>query len=157
MAPPRPKPSLGIHPVDGQNPLKSKETILVYGHFDVQPAQQSDGRGVPPFQLTRDDQTGCLYGRSSSDGKGPIFGWINGMEESGSEGLGAKTVIPAKVTDKFSIRLVPPPSLAREHAAIRSTTLVPAATATALLLCPRLRRPPQSPSATCSPAWQACT
>ena len=68
----------------------------------------SDGWDFPPFQLTRDDKTGRLYGRGSSDDKGPIFGWINvldahhtlnkplpvnlrlcfeGMEETGSEGL----------------------------------------------------------------------
>ncbi|KAI0267287.1 CNDP dipeptidase [Gloeopeniophorella convolvens] len=86
----------------------AKKTILIYGHFDVQPAQLSDGWEYPPFELTRDDKTGRLYGRGSSDDKGPIFGWINvldahhtqnqplpvnlrfcfeGMEESGSEGL----------------------------------------------------------------------
>ncbi|KAI0293927.1 CNDP dipeptidase [Russula brevipes] len=111
---------LGTHIMDGHNlklpPAllgrigddKSKKTILIYGHFDVQPAQQSDGWDFPPFQLTRDDKSGRLYGRGSSDDKGPIFGWINvldahhalnkplpvnlrfcfeGMEESGSEGL----------------------------------------------------------------------
>ncbi|KAH9974102.1 CNDP dipeptidase [Lactifluus volemus] len=111
---------LGTHSMDGQN-LKlppvilgrigndpSKRTILIYGHFDVQPAQLSDGWDYPPFELTRDEKTGRLYGRGSSDDKGPIFGWINvldahhalnkplpvnlrfcfeGMEESGSEGL----------------------------------------------------------------------
>lgn len=111
---------LGSHKMDGQT-LKlppvllgrigndnSKKTILIYGHFDVQPAQLSDGWDYPPFQLTRDDKTGRLYGRGSSDDKGPILGWLNvldahhtlnkplpvnlrfcfeGMEESGSEGL----------------------------------------------------------------------
>ncbi|KAI0284572.1 CNDP dipeptidase [Russula aff. rugulosa BPL654] len=111
---------LGTHVMDGQNlklpPAilgrigddKSKRTILIYGHYDVQPAQLSDGWDFPPFQLTTDAKTGRLYGRGSSDDKGPIFGWINvldahhtlnkplpvnirfcfeGMEESGSEGL----------------------------------------------------------------------
>ncbi|KAA1470627.1 CNDP dipeptidase [Dentipellis sp. KUC8613] len=87
---------------------KSKKTVLIYGHFDVQPAELSDGWTHPPFTLTRDDATGRLYGRGSSDDKGPVLGWINvleahhklglalpvnlrfcleGMEESGSEGL----------------------------------------------------------------------
>ncbi|KAI0305354.1 CNDP dipeptidase [Multifurca ochricompacta] len=111
---------LGTHVMEGQKlklppailgrigDVKSKKTILIYGHFDVQPAQLSDGWDFPPFKLTRDDKTGRLYGRGSSDDKGPIFGWINileahhtlkkplpvnlrfcfeGMEESGSEGL----------------------------------------------------------------------
>jgi len=111
---------LGTHIMEGQGlklpPLvlgkigddESKKTILIYGHFDVQPAHMSDGWSFPPFQLTIDDKTGRLYGRGSSDDKGPIFGWVNvldahhalnkplpvnlrfcfeGMEESGSEGL----------------------------------------------------------------------
>ncbi|TFY83237.1 hypothetical protein EWM64_g777 [Hericium alpestre] len=111
---------LGSHELDGQKlqlpPAilgrigndKSKKTVLIYGHFDVQPAELSDGWTHPPFKLTRDESTGRLYGRGSSDDKGPILGWVNvlqahhdlkiplpvnlrfcfeGMEESGSEGL----------------------------------------------------------------------
>ncbi|THH12856.1 hypothetical protein EW146_g7301 [Bondarzewia mesenterica] len=87
---------------------KGKKTVLIYGHFDVQPAELSDGWSHPPFKLTRDDATGRLYGRGSSDDKGPVLGWVNvlhahkalniplpvnlrfcfeGMEETGSEGL----------------------------------------------------------------------
>ncbi|KAL1919861.1 uncharacterized protein VTP21DRAFT_1793 [Calcarisporiella thermophila] len=86
---------------------KNKKTILVYGHFDVQPALKEDGWNTEPFELHEDDQ-GRLIGRGSSDDKGPILGWINvleahkklglelpvnlkmcfeGMEESGSVGL----------------------------------------------------------------------
>lgn len=85
-----------------------KETILLYGHYDVQPALMSDGWKHEPFTLTHDKETDRLYGRGSSDDKGPILGWLNviqahketdtempvnlkfcfeGMEESGSEGL----------------------------------------------------------------------
>jgi Cys-Gly metallodipeptidase DUG1 len=81
----------------------------LYGHFDVQPAELSDGWKYDPFTLTKDPEgTGRLYGRGSSDDKGPVLGWLNvfeahkalgielpvnikmcfeGMEESGSEGL----------------------------------------------------------------------
>lgn len=87
----------------------AKKTLLLYGHFDVQPASMSDGWTHPPFELTVDPKgTGKLFGRGSSDDKGPILGWLNvieahvklglempvnlkmcfeGMEESGSEGL----------------------------------------------------------------------
>ncbi|KAI0357847.1 Zn-dependent exopeptidase [Trametes cingulata] len=86
---------------------KNKKTILVYGHYDVQPAQKSDGWNTEPFVLTPDD-TGRLFGRGSTDDKGPVLGWLNvleahkalgrelpvnmrfcfeGMEESGSNGL----------------------------------------------------------------------
>ncbi|WFD36739.1 hypothetical protein MCUN1_003626 [Malassezia cuniculi] len=86
----------------------AKKTILVYGHFDVQPALKSDGWDSEPFKLVHDEATGRLYGRGSTDDKGPILGWLHvleahkelgldlpvnlkfvfeGMEESGSEGL----------------------------------------------------------------------
>jgi Cys-Gly metallodipeptidase DUG1 len=86
---------------------KNKRTILVYGHYDVQPAQLEDGWGTKPFELTIDDKD-RMYGRGSTDDKGPVLGWLNaieahqkagidfpvnllccfeGMEEYGSEGL----------------------------------------------------------------------
>jgi len=85
----------------------TKKTLLVYGHLDVQPAnQKEDGWDTDPWVLTEVD--GKLYGRGSTDDKGPVLGWIHalqcyqecgiempvnfkfcfeGMEESGSEGL----------------------------------------------------------------------
>ncbi|XP_064080143.1 cytosolic non-specific dipeptidase-like isoform X1 [Macrobrachium nipponense] len=83
-----------------------KKTLCVYGHLDVQPALKEDGWDTEPFVLTEKD--GKLYGRGSTDDKGPVIGWIHaveafhktgetvpvnikfvfeGMEESGSEGL----------------------------------------------------------------------
>ncbi|XP_037777790.1 LOW QUALITY PROTEIN: cytosolic non-specific dipeptidase-like [Penaeus monodon] len=83
-----------------------KKTVCVYGHLDVQPALKEDGWDTEPFVLTEKD--GKLYGRGSTDDKGPVIGWIHaveafqktgqeipvnikfvfeGMEESGSEGL----------------------------------------------------------------------
>ncbi|GFR76092.1 cytosolic non-specific dipeptidase [Elysia marginata] len=85
-----------------------KKTLLVYGHLDVQPAEKGDGWDTEPFVMTEKD--GKMYGRGSTDDKGPVIGWINtleamqelkmdvpinfkfvfeGMEESGSEGLDA--------------------------------------------------------------------
>ncbi|KXL43157.1 hypothetical protein M433DRAFT_5923 [Acidomyces richmondensis BFW] len=85
----------------------NKRTILVYGHYDVQPANLSDGWNTEPFELSIDDK-GRMYGRGSTDDKGPVLGWVNvieshkkagvdfpvnllmcfeGMEEYGSEGL----------------------------------------------------------------------
>lgn len=85
----------------------NKRTILVYGHYDVQPANLSDGWNTEPFQLSIDDK-GRMFGRGSTDDKGPVLGWVNvieshkkagvefpvnllmcfeGMEEYGSEGL----------------------------------------------------------------------
>ncbi|KAI9818652.1 MAG: hypothetical protein M1826_001333 [Phylliscum demangeonii] len=85
----------------------TKRTILVYGHYDVQPALKEDGWATDPFELTIDAH-GRMYGRGSTDDKGPVLGWLNvieahraaevelpvnllmcfeGMEEYGSEGL----------------------------------------------------------------------
>ena len=84
-----------------------KRTILIYGHYDVQPAGIEDGWATDPFKLTVDDKN-RMYGRGSTDDKGPVVGWLNaiqahqearleipvnllmcfeGMEEYGSEGL----------------------------------------------------------------------
>jgi Cys-Gly metallodipeptidase DUG1 len=84
-----------------------KRTILVYGHYDVQPALKEDGWATEPFKLTVDEK-GRMYGRGSTDDKGPVLGWLNaieahqkagvdfpvnllmcfeGMEEYGSDGL----------------------------------------------------------------------
>lgn len=78
------------------------------GADSVQPAFKSDGWNTEPFKLTYDEASGKMYGRGSTDDKGPCLGWLNvieahqktntelpvnlkmcfeGMEESGSEGL----------------------------------------------------------------------
>ncbi|KAJ6473853.1 hypothetical protein C8R45DRAFT_835147 [Mycena sanguinolenta] len=110
---------LGTHLMDGHTlPLPpavlgrigddpKKKTVLIYGHFDLQPAAQADGWATDPFVLTQ-KQDGRLVGRGSSDDKGPVLGWVGvlqwhherkkglpvnlvfcfeGMEENGSEGL----------------------------------------------------------------------
>ncbi|KAI0634047.1 CNDP dipeptidase [Trametes polyzona] len=85
-----------------------KKTVLVYGHYDVQPADQADGWRTDPWVLDDDKETKRLTGRGSTDDKGPVLGWLNvleahkatglelpvnlrfcfeGMEESGSDGL----------------------------------------------------------------------
>lgn len=40
-------------------------------------ALKSDGWDTEPFELSDDKATGRLYGRGSSDDKGPILGWLN--------------------------------------------------------------------------------
>jgi Cys-Gly metallodipeptidase DUG1 len=49
-----------------------KRTILVYGHYDVQPALKEDGWNTEPFELHVDEKTGRMYGRGSTDDKGPV-------------------------------------------------------------------------------------
>ncbi|RKF72331.1 Cys-Gly metallodipeptidase dug1 [Golovinomyces cichoracearum] len=95
---------------------KEKRTILVYGHYDVQPASKEDGWATDPFELTIDSD-GRMFGRGSTDDKGPVLGWLNaieahqkagiefpvnllmcfeGMEEYGSEGLDELIMTEAK-------------------------------------------------------------
>ena len=88
-----------------ERPAK-KKTLCVYGHLDVQPADIADGWDSDPFVLT--EKNGKLYGRGSTDDKGPALSWLwiieahrelgvdlpvnikilfEGMEESGSAGM----------------------------------------------------------------------
>lgn len=66
----------------GQDP--KKKTLLVYGHLDVQPALVEDGWSTDPFKLIEKD--GKLWGRGSTDDKGPVLGWINAIEAYQSVG-----------------------------------------------------------------------
>lgn len=53
-------------------------TVLIYGHYDVQPAEPFDLWHTPPFEPTiRDDY---LYARGASDDKGQIFAHIKAIE-----------------------------------------------------------------------------
>lgn len=86
----------------------AKKTVLVYGHYDVQPASIEDGWDTEPFKLVINEEKGIMRGRGSTDDTGPLTGWLNvvqshkesgvelpvnlvtcfeGMEESGSIGL----------------------------------------------------------------------
>lgn len=88
----------------GHNP--QKKTVLIYGHLDVQPAKKDDGWDTEPFVLTKKGDK--LFGRGSTDDKGPVLAVLHaveafltsgqqlpvnlkivfeGMEESGSDGL----------------------------------------------------------------------
>jgi acetylornithine deacetylase/succinyl-diaminopimelate desuccinylase-like protein len=50
------------------------KTLCVYGHLDVQPAAVEDGWATDPFVLTERD--GKLFGRGSTDDKGPALSWL---------------------------------------------------------------------------------
>jgi len=49
----------------------SLPTVLVYGHYDVQPAKREDGWSSDPFVLS--EREGRIYGRGVVDNKGQIF------------------------------------------------------------------------------------
>jgi acetylornithine deacetylase/succinyl-diaminopimelate desuccinylase-like protein len=46
-------------------------TVLVYGHYDVQPTGSRDEWVTPPFELTVDGD--IVRGRGASDDKGPVY------------------------------------------------------------------------------------
>ncbi|KAK3749409.1 hypothetical protein QZH41_015869, partial [Actinostola sp. cb2023] len=52
--------------------------VCIYGHLDVQPALKEDGWDTDPFVLQEID--GKLYGRGSTDDKGPVLCWLHVIE-----------------------------------------------------------------------------
>lgn len=57
---------------------EGKPTVLIYGHYDVQPPDPLDEWQTPPFEPEiRDDK---IYARGASDNKGQIFAHIKALE-----------------------------------------------------------------------------
>ncbi|MFP4228233.1 MAG: M20/M25/M40 family metallo-hydrolase, partial [Salinivenus sp.] len=55
-----------------------KPTVLVYGHYDVQPPDPLDEWDTPPFEPTR--RNGTLYARGACDDKGQMFMHLKALE-----------------------------------------------------------------------------
>lgn len=70
------------HPVvygDWQH-APGKPTVLVYGHYDVQPVDPLDQWLSPPFEpVVRD---GAVYARGSADDKGQLYAHVKAVEAS---------------------------------------------------------------------------
>lgn len=56
----------------------SKPTVLVYGHYDVQPPDPLEKWDTPPFEPTVRD--GDIYARGASDDKGQAFTHVKALE-----------------------------------------------------------------------------
>lgn len=56
----------------------AQQTILIYGHLDVQPAEPLDAWSSPPFEP--EIRNGRLYGRGTSDNKGQLFAHLKAIE-----------------------------------------------------------------------------
>ncbi|PJF23325.1 MAG: dipeptidase [Phototrophicales bacterium] len=76
-----------IHQADGYLPLVYGEwlgagedapTVLVYCHFDVQPAAMADGWLTPPFQPTQ--REGKIYARGALDSKNHVVAHLKAVE-----------------------------------------------------------------------------
>ncbi len=71
----------GGHPVvyaEWKHPEAGKPTVLVYGHYDVQPAEPFELWHSEPFKPTVRD--GDIYARGSSDNKGQHLAHIKAVE-----------------------------------------------------------------------------
>jgi acetylornithine deacetylase/succinyl-diaminopimelate desuccinylase-like protein len=53
-------------------------TLLVYGHYDVQPADPFELWETPPFEPAIRD--GRIYARGATDNKGPLFVYLKALE-----------------------------------------------------------------------------
>src|SRR5690349_1124989 len=54
------------------------ETVLLYGHYDVQPVDPIELWTTPPFEAT--ERGGNLYARGSAEDKGQVFIHLKGIE-----------------------------------------------------------------------------
>ena len=73
-------------------PEKDAPTLLIYGHYDVQPAEPLELWTTPPFEP--DVREGRIYARGSADDKGQLFIQLKGLEES----LSRHGSLPVSVT-----------------------------------------------------------
>lgn len=55
-------------------------TLLVYGHYDVQPVEPLDAWKTPPFEPTVIGDR--IYARGAQDDKGQFFAFLNGVLRS---------------------------------------------------------------------------
>ena len=53
-------------------------TVLIYGHYDVQPPEPLDEWTSPPFEPTERD--GRIYARGSADDKGQLYMHVKALE-----------------------------------------------------------------------------
>ncbi|HWH50636.1 MAG TPA: dipeptidase [Gemmatimonadaceae bacterium] len=75
-----------VHPTKGhpvvvgewRNAPKGAKTVLVYGHYDVQPAEPLELWHSPPFEPTV--RNGNIYARGSVDDKGQLYLHIKAIE-----------------------------------------------------------------------------
>lgn len=95
----------------------SKPTVLIYGHYDVQPADPLDEWKTPPFEPTMRGQH--LFARGASDNKGQIFAALKALEAfvrtnglplnvkvliEGEEEIGSPNIAPFLAQHKDTLR-----------------------------------------------------
>jgi acetylornithine deacetylase/succinyl-diaminopimelate desuccinylase-like protein len=108
---------------------EGKPTVLIYGHYDVQPPDPLDEWLSPPFEPTERD--GNLYARGAVDDKGQVWAQIKALESL----LGARGRLPLNARVLFEgeeevggegiARFVAskPPELAADFALVSDTEM----------------------------------
>ena len=83
----------GGHPVvvARNEPKPGRRTVLIYGHYDVQPVDPLDQWASPPFEPHVRD--GLIFARGAADNKGQILAHILGVEKT----LQEKNDLPVNV------------------------------------------------------------
>ncbi|HLB08410.1 MAG TPA: dipeptidase [Gemmatimonadaceae bacterium] len=84
----------GGHPVvlgEWRKAPAGAPTVLVYGHYDVQPAEPLDLWTTPPFEPTM--RNGRIYARGSVDDKGQLFSHMKALEAH----MGARGKLPVNI------------------------------------------------------------
>ena len=76
-----------IHPTAGHPIVTARnthtpgrKTVMIYGHYDVQPVDPVNEWTSPPFEPVIRD--GIIYARGSTDNKGQILGHVLGVGET---------------------------------------------------------------------------
>ncbi len=83
-----------VHPIitaRAASPNRNAPTVLIYGHYDVQPPEPFELWKSPPFEPTIRD--GQLFGRGASDNKGQFFAHVKAVESF----LKTETPLPVNV------------------------------------------------------------
>jgi len=87
-----------VHPTPGSPVVVAatprdpqKRTVLIYGHYDVQPPDPLEGWTTPPFEPRIEE--GRIYARGAADNKGQILAHIIGVAET----LREKGTLPVNV------------------------------------------------------------
>ena len=106
-----------------------KPTVLIYGHYDVQPTDPLDEWLSPPFEPTERD--GTLYARGAVDDKGQVWAQVKALESlltaHGSLPLNARVLFEGEeeVGGEGIARFVAskPPELAADFALVSDTEM----------------------------------
>ncbi len=97
-------------------------TVLIYGHYDVQPPEPLDEWYTPPFEPTVRD--GNLYARGATDDKGQLFAQVKALDAL----LAAEGALPVNVKllleGEEEIGSPNLPAFVREHAHLLSADAV---------------------------------